>query len=66
MNVISEIYSAGFSFSEVDRPYIERIYDKTKHNMPTWYFTKYDWEHNTKAVEYVKGLGFKVNVCDSW
>ena len=39
---ITEIYSIGFSFAEVDMPYIKEIFQNIEAKEVTWYLTKFD------------------------
>ncbi|MED3550316.1 bacteriophage abortive infection AbiH family protein [Cytobacillus praedii] len=57
---INNIYSYGFSFSEVDLPYINEIIKKVNTENVTWYLSGYDHkEVIEKYIEVIKTCGFK-------
>lgn len=59
---INNIYSYGFSFSEVDLPYINEIIKKVNTENVTWYLSGYDHkEVIEKYIEVIKTCGFKGN-----
>ncbi len=66
---IREVYSFGFSFSDVDIPYIQQIVVSLKYGEDvTWYLNKYDdnpdddgFVKNTKFEEVLRTCGFKGN-----
>lgn len=66
LSKVNKIYSYGFSFSEVDMPYIEEIAKIVVPRQTRWYFNKYDMENNKEYIEMVKKLGFKVRKCKRW
>ena len=63
---VKEIYSYGFSFSEVDMVYLKKISRIIDVKKVGWYFNQYDWINNQENVEKVKKLGFRVRVCRRW
>jgi len=52
---ITEIYSIGFSFSDVDLPYIKEICQNIHTEKIDWYFTKYD-EDKSKVNGFKKQI----------
>ena len=58
---IKDIYSYGFSFSDVDMIYIDRINKMVDIRNVVWHFNTYDWEHNQHHIEKIKAYGY--NVC---
>jgi len=52
---ITEIYSIGFSFSDVDLPYIKEICQNIDTKKVTWYLTKFDEERKNNE-EYKKQI----------
>ncbi|WP_369361794.1 AbiH family protein [Priestia megaterium] len=57
---IKKVYSHGFSFSEVDLPYIEEICKKIKTENITWYLNDFnDEEEREMYKEKIKKCGFK-------
>lgn len=66
LSKVNKIYSYGFSFSEVDMPYIEEIAKIVVPRQTRWYFNQYDMENNKEYIEMVKKLGFKVRKCKRW
>lgn len=57
---INEIYSYGFSFSEVDMIYIKEICKKLKTSNIIWYLSNYESEEIKKKYENrIKSCGFK-------
>lgn len=54
LNSIERIYSYGFSFSEVDLPYIREICNQLNTGQIIWYLNKY--EKNSKREEYKRKL----------
>lgn len=63
---IRKIYSYGFSFSGIDRGYLEEISKHMDTKRVRWYFNQFDWKNNRQNIEYIKELGFKVRLCRSW
>lgn len=56
---ISEIYSYGFSFSEVDMIYLKEICKRMNTQKLIWYFNDFDeWNHNDYIDILIK-CGFK-------
>lgn len=51
---VSEIYSYGFSFSDVDMVYIDEICKHINPQNVTWYFNKYDSENNEPYIKKIK------------
>ncbi|MDD3417450.1 MAG: bacteriophage abortive infection AbiH family protein [Lachnospiraceae bacterium] len=66
---VEVIYSFGFSFSEVDRVYLDRISKKVKPGT-IWYFNSYAWdEAQAGKTDYLKVLevyDFEVKVENRW
>lgn len=56
---ISEIYSYGFSFSDVDKPYIKIVCQRLKTEYATWHFNDFDSKRNLKRYQKsAMGCGF--------
>ena len=53
---ITEIYSFGFSFSEVDLPYIKKICEEIDTSNIVWYMHTYN---NNDYSDNIRGCGFK-------
>lgn len=59
---VRNIYSHGFSFSEVDLPYIEEICQKINTENMTWYLNNFNEEEERRTYkEKIKKCGFKGN-----
>jgi hypothetical protein len=58
---ITKIYSYGFSFSEVDKIYLEEICRQINTEKVTWYFNDYDISLVGKYMVILKQCGFKGN-----
>lgn len=57
---ITKIYSHGFSFSDVDLPYIEKICNSIDTHNITWYLNDYDNDNKrTKYKAKIRNCGFK-------
>jgi hypothetical protein len=57
---IDAIYSYGFSFSDVDLPYIEKVIKRITTHSVTWYLNDYDNEEKREAYKkIIKSCGFK-------
>ena len=56
---IKEVYSYGFSFSEVDEIYLEEICNRTNTENVIWYFNDYDADKHYKYKQVLKGCGYK-------
>lgn len=56
---VKNIYSYGFSFSEVDLPYILEICNNIDTYNTTWYLNSYDKEKNNQFKKCIKECGFK-------
>lgn len=63
---VREIYSFGFSFSDVDVVYINEICKCLPSHDSTWYFNTYDSENNAKFLELIKSKGFSVKTENKW
>lgn len=63
---VKEIYSFGFSFSDVDIPYIQHIARNVDRTKVTWYFDNYTWNNERQIVEKIKDLGFMVSKAVEW
>ncbi|MBN1062484.1 hypothetical protein DVV95_11780 [Clostridium botulinum] len=62
-NEINEIYSYGFSFSNVDEKYIKEICNKVSTNNITWYLNDFDKEQQReKYIDTIRKCGFKGKV----
>lgn len=55
LNDVTKIYSIGFSFGDVDLPYIKEICQNINSAKVEWYFTKYNEDKNETK-------GFKVQI----
>ena len=60
------IYSSGFSFSDVDMVYIEKLCEYINPQNVTWYFNTYDAAENSKYLDKIKKLGFDIAVENRW
>jgi hypothetical protein len=58
---INKIYSYGFSFSEVDKIYLEEICRQINTEKVIWYFNDYDISSVGKYMVLLKQCGFKGN-----
>ncbi|TKI48248.1 bacteriophage abortive infection AbiH family protein [Lysinibacillus tabacifolii] len=56
---INEIYSYGFSFSDVDAIYMEEIFRRINTENVIWYLNDYDKEIIGSQITSLKDLGFK-------
>ena len=63
---VSEIYPYGFSFSDVDMVYIDKISEKVDPTQVTWYFNTYDTDNNPHFIELIKKRGYKIRQGYSW
>ncbi|MFJ5791037.1 bacteriophage abortive infection AbiH family protein [Lysinibacillus sp. NPDC093197] len=60
LGLVNKIYSHGFSFSEVDLPYIKEICSVLDTKDITWYLNDYDSiETRSRFIESIKECGFK-------
>ncbi len=57
---ITDVYSYGFSFSDVDMIYIDRISKIVDVQNVVWHFNKYDWDKNHHYIDKIKAYGYKV------
>ncbi len=57
---ITDIYSYGFSFSDVDMVYIDEISKIVDVPNVTWHFNNYDWDENPCYIKKVQKYGYKV------
>ena len=64
--MIREIYSFGFSFSDVDQPYIDKIAKTVQIENTNWYLVSYAWNNNLKHRTFLESLGFKVLLEYRW
>ena len=63
---IKNVYSFGFSFSDVDMLYVEEICNQLNPNKVIWNFNKYDWKYNRENVDKISQMGFCVCECNTW
>lgn len=63
---VSEIYTYGFSFSDVDMVYIDKISQTVDPARVTWYFNTYDTQNNPRFIDLIKKRGFKIRQGYSW
>ncbi|MBR3342488.1 MAG: bacteriophage abortive infection AbiH family protein [Clostridiales bacterium] len=63
---ITEIYSYGFSFSEVDLGYIEEIKNHVNLLKTVWYLNNYDYTYNPEYKKKLENLGFTVKPDMRW
>lgn len=56
---IDSIYSHGFSFGDVDQPYIKRICEIISTENVTWYLNDFDKNQLPKFEEQLRAAGFK-------
>ena len=57
---VQEIYSYGFSFSEVDMVYIKEICNYLDPASVTWFINSYDSDNNPEFRDKIEAYGFKV------
>ncbi len=63
---VEHIYSYGFSFSDVDMVYINRICKMVDLSSVVWHFNKYDWENKKDCINKINALGFTVCKENVW
>lgn len=63
---VSEVYSYGFSFSEVDMPYVHEITKQLVPSNVTWFFNSFAWQNNKPIVERIRALGYRVDQEKRW
>ncbi len=63
---VKEIYSYGFSFSDVDMVYIEMISMMVNPSKVKWFFNKYDWDNNYEYVAKIQKFGYSVCKTEIW
>lgn len=61
-----EIYSYGFSFSDVDMIYLDEIIKRVDLSKATFYLNSYDWKNNAKVKELLEQKGFTVKCETGW
>lgn len=66
LTTIKNIYSYGFSFSDVDMVYLDEICSHITTNKVTFFFNEYDWTNNKEFINKIKTLGFHVKKTDEW
>lgn len=66
LNDVTEIYSYGFSFSDVDMIYMAEICRHIQPENVTWYFNTFDWENNKQYIQKIDCLGFKTKCKSEW
>lgn len=59
---VQEIYSYGFSFSEVDMVYIKEICNYLDPASVTWFINSYDSDNNPEFRDKIEAYRFKVKV----
>lgn len=66
---VTEVYSYGFSFSDVDRIYVETIMKNVTPGA-VWYLNSYSWNETVDGrkhyKEYLEGIGFEVREESRW
>ena len=63
---VTEIYSCGFSFSEVDLVYIREICRFVDAAKTTWFLNRYAWENNPEYKKLLEDYGFRVKLENRW
>ena len=68
---IDEVYSYGFSFSDVDMIYVKKIYaqitkESNNTNNVKWFLNSYDWSHNPEYRTKLEKIGFIVGCENRW
>ena len=63
---ITEIYSYGFSFGDVDMVYLDEICKYISPKEVTWYFNTYDTMNNPEYLEKIRNRGFLVKTESAW
>lgn len=66
LSKVNKIYSYGFSFSDVDMPYIETIAKMVVPAKTRWYLNEYDMKNNKNYIETIEKFGFKLRKCKRW
>lgn len=66
LSKVNKIYSYGFSFSDVDMPYIEAIAKMVVPAKTRWYLNEYDMKNNKNYIETIEKFGFKLRKCKRW
>ncbi len=63
---VTDIYSYGFSFSNVDMVYIQQINKTVDVKNVVWHFNSFDWENNKENIDKIKAYGYRVCKEDIW
>ena len=61
---VTVIYPSGFSFSEVDNPYIEHIHNLSPHAI--WFFNRHDWNSKQRIISRLKSQGYICQKSTCW
>ena len=59
---IDNVYSCGFSYSEVDKPYLKEICKALAKKNTIWYLYDYDTAENIRSSLTIRECGFKGNI----
>lgn len=66
---VVEVYSFGFSFSDVDMPYVKKIAESVSKGA-VWFLNSYAWskdlEGESRVIDKLKKIGFEVAVESRW
>ena len=63
---ITEIYSYGFSFGDVDMVYVDEICKYVNPQEVIWYFNTYDTVNNPEYLQKIRERGFTVKTESRW
>lgn len=66
LSEVNKIYSYGFSFSDVDKCYLDEIAKNVNPKRVRWYFGEHDWKREKWKIDIVKEYGFKVRRSYRW
>lgn len=58
---IDEIYTYGFSFSDVDEPYIREICKSIDKNKVIWFFNNWDFKNHKEYMAHISKRGIKTD-----
>ena len=61
---IDKVYSCGFSYSEVDKPYLEEICKSLANKNTIWYLYNYNHEENLQSSLTIRKCGFKGTISE--
>lgn len=56
---MKNVYTYGFSFNDVDMPYVKKIISKNKKSDINWWFNSFDKNSIQEWKKKIVGMGFK-------